>query len=915
MRICTILLVGCMCLWGGTVAVRSEEPAGGDLQQKVDRLERELEALKRGLGKNGNGEAAKQGVILLMENGALVPMNPIEPTGARMLVVKLSAANLSGEVQEIAREEMRLLVEGKEQLLSDVPEGMKETGFTWGMENNYLNRVSPFQRLRIPAGGTTSGWVFVPNLPEGTRPLSLELVWTKGGRVQKLDLMGQARNRMDLSVERIGPKGCLGLLTIRGEMSNLGAGVLVNELELLAKDRVSRVVAAWEATASQVEPAMGNWLRMTAEFEDRAHVGELPYPTIPSTIQEFHLSGLPSPDFQPYYRQGEGSPGKPKIHTDASTAVRTALAEILERAPREELLKLIESDHPLGRSAALAVGSGRLLSEDLPVVLKCADAGDVVIQEGALRGLEHFGEPEAVEKLLFWLRKGTEPLSSIAAMSLATSRFPAAQEELLKQLKSETVESQGKLFEFLIRTPRPIIADPLFQFLEQHPEQMKPEFLRGLETVGHPQLIELMERGLKSEQGGVQKEALRILIGRNSDEGDKIALEWTLGFLEKNPPTDQMLLLLKRMKDPRGVEPLLRVLPTINEQQGVITTLGLIADGSIAGRLIGLYPTLPSPSQGEMLTIFKNWEIPEFRELARAALETDDPNKVRSAAVGLIETGGDRGLPWIGSALERTQQPEIVQILAEVLGGLGDADSKEILKKVRGMESRMHRIAAMGALQSIRTRSPGYQVWEQGYGYVSNEMENERNYKEAIRYFDQAIQLDGELFEAHLSRANSLLKLNKIAESKPGFAKALELEPYSGDALTGLCVAQAATGEWEQALERLKQGDADPMFSEDGNFQYNAACVLGRVVTHLQKSSEIPEREKLIEKYSGEAVERLKKSVEMGFGDFPWMEKDPDLESLRGLEGFQKLLKDKGVEGGNADFRAVIPAEGPDAGG
>ena len=43
-----------------------------------------------------------------------------------------------------------------------------------------------------------------------------------------------------------------------------------------------------------------------------------------------------------------------------------------------------------------------------------------------------------------------------------------------------------------------------------------------------------------------------------------------------------------------------------------------------------------------------------------------------------------------------------------------------------------------------------------------------------------------------------------------------------------------------------------------------------------------------------EALEMLRKSIGMGYSDFQWMMEDPDLEAVRRLPDFQKLLNDIG---------------------
>ena len=91
-----------------------------------------------------------------------------------------------------------------------------------------------------------------------------------------------------------------------------------------------------------------------------------------------------------------------------------ALRSAYETLPRDELFQAIETGTRLERAAALAGGAGRLAADKLPALLKYADDNDQVIQQAALAALSHFGEPEAIEKLLSYAKKNVEPLSSTA---------------------------------------------------------------------------------------------------------------------------------------------------------------------------------------------------------------------------------------------------------------------------------------------------------------------------------------------------------------------------------------------------------------------------------------------------------------------------------------------------------------------
>ena len=72
------------------------------------------------------------------------------------------------------------------------------------------------------------------------------------------------------------------------------------------------------------------------------------------------------------------------------------------------------------------------------------------IQKAAVQSLRHFGEPAAIDKLLHFARKNTEPLASVSIESLAASRFADARASHLKAV--EVADSSRKLEAQLVLT-------------------------------------------------------------------------------------------------------------------------------------------------------------------------------------------------------------------------------------------------------------------------------------------------------------------------------------------------------------------------------------------------------------------------------------------------------------------------------
>src|SRR4029077_931952 len=211
--------------------------------------------------------------------------------------------------------------------------------------------------------------------------------------------------------------------------------------------------------------------------------------------------------------------------------------------------------------AALADGAGRLGADKLPIILKYADDEDPVLQQAALVALSHFGEPEAIEKLVFYARKNVLPLSGAAVAGLAGSRYAAAHDALLELLGNESPESKKNIVKILAMYPRPVWSEAIYEFVKDARSGLNVEALNALVQVGHPKLLSVLAEALKGSDETLKQQAFTILAGRADPESEELALEFTLAHLKTTPGTTVMLQLLNRVKDKRALPLLMARFP------------------------------------------------------------------------------------------------------------------------------------------------------------------------------------------------------------------------------------------------------------------------------------------------------------------------------------------------------------------
>lgn len=872
-----------------------------DLRERVNRLETELQRLKISQGQADPG--GPQRVVLLLETPYLGSTSYRPTAESRYFAAKLIVVNLTNEDVVIERDQISLKADDKEVTLGPLPSQLRSRTFRSANQTFYLSNMQPAGRLELKPGATGSTWVVFGELPGGNQIPELTLTVQVSDKPESLDVNEFAARALNLSVERIGPRDSLGLLTIGGEINTINAGALVEAIDELVKRRVARVVLSWTDSAPAIDAQIMSWL---VESAQRAGIGEASnrlMPTIPAQIRELHLAQLP--------KRSNSSSGNAavRLHDTVGEAVAAALETAYERLPTSELIVEIENGHPLTRAAALAAGGGRLPEERLDMILKYADDEDPTLQKAALIALRHFGNEKAIAKLTDYTLKNVEPLSAVATESLAASRFDNAHRALLEVLENATPETRKTVVAILANYPRPIWSDTIYEFASAPSSDIVIPALNALDRVGHPKLIELLQKSLQQDRNKALREAaFGLLVNRQEAEAEELAMEYTLEHIRQEPPTSQMVSLLNRTKDQRAVPLLLKHL---DEQGGnrsnVINCLAQIGDQSIVDTFVEKYDKLEANEQASVLNALRQLRAPEYRDLAGKALLSNSSTLVNSACQALQADGSPEAIAMLVSALESSSSTSTWSYVCNALGQLGTAEAREALYKARDTGNSTKSRYAQNALMNIERRSPGYH-----YVDLARNKEQEEKWDEALEAYSNALQLDDALPAAYAGRGHVQLKREKFDEAFQDFSKAEELDPYNSLAVTGKALALIMQKKLDDGIDHIES--MEKRFERDALFAYNAACVYGRALEHVQRNESISARDEKLKLYQDKTLEHLKRSVKLGFNQMELMAKDPDLASVRSTPEFQELTgqskKDKS-ERGKEDVDAEAPAPPP----
>ena len=168
-------------------------------------------------------------------------------------------------------------------------------------------------------------------------------------------------------------------------------------------------------------------------------------------------------------------------------------------------------------------------------------------------------------------------------------------------------------------------------------------------------------------------------------------------------------------------------------------------------------------------------------------------------------------------------------------------------------------------------------LWEAHY-FLARDRFQHGEFAKAAEHFDRATEIRGDpdsaffgaqSYEALGDSTRAGVAYRKAAEAA---ARRMEMNPDDARTATILSVALCRTGEPEAGLKWARRAlDID---GDDAGIRYNVACLYS------------------VEGRADEALECLAMAVRKGFGGRDWIERDPDLDALRGDPRFQALMRE-----------------------
>ena len=811
----------------------------------------------------------------------------------RYLVIELKFLNKTAKNITLKSEDFQLKADDKLLKLKEIPASLSRYSFNDGKQSHRFKDFKVKESVAIAAGGEAKKTLLFTEIPgQGVIPDFTLTVKFKNerGKVQKqlFDLNLIEKARLKMTVERMGPGKCLGFIEIAGKLGSVNIGTFVKEIDTLNGKGVSRFVACWAKDAPPMDNYVNSWLQQQVYYmtSRNSWSSNNQFPALPGALHEFHLAGLPKNNNRNYYSSRNR---KKYIHNTRYSALRAALKTSYESISATRVLEEVRNGHPLCRAIALDVSGYKLEKSQLPYILELSkNKKESDLQYAALKTLAHFNDRDANKRLLEVIALKDKKLSGIAVISLLSSRFAMARESLLSFFESAPEDQKSFVMEILIKHPNPQWSETIYQSMTKTENSITLEGLRSLKAMGHPKLLNLLAKAINSKNKKIQAEAVKQLVSRKDLASRNLTMDYLLESLKKDKVDSQAINLVKQTKDSRAVPLLLKHLKNSkSNRQAIILALGLLGDQCIAEDIAEIYPKLNGSEKSAALKILGELQSEHFLKFAEEALKSkNNSTMVRTAAQGLLQDGSDAAQKIMIAALANSKNRNTWSYLCNSLSQLGTVEAKKALIEARSSSDKNKSRYAINAINSMRSRSPGYR-----FKYQADQFYKAKKWSQAEKTFSLMIKLDDTIGESYTGRGKVYLAMKKPKQAYDDFRKGFERNPFDPEAVGYLAIFDLRRGKIERGLAFLKEHEKK--FESSHIFYFLSARVYALAMANLRTKPKNPDREKRVKEYRKKTIALLKKAVKKGFRNYEKIKEEPDFKSLKNDADFKAIYNGK----------------------
>lgn len=805
--------------------------------------------------------------------------NAYDPSGIRYLAIRLRVQNRSGKALKVQSDQCQILLGNEVAPRVTQASQLNEMPVALIGEDNEGDPVAlqgPGEFSVAPGKFRTTWMIFAPLPPARDLPAIQLQLKTSQGPIE-IDLTKQEESRLRVESERIGPKGCVKVCRVTGDLNILNLRNLVDQMSL---NPATGLVISFQQGAQLRDPLIEEWLVDGDEAADNERLKYLPM--WPALRQSAVIVGLP----------GQYDESSETLASTESQAVRMVTRRLIPQLDSATLRQELRSGHPDFRLAILQ-DHGDLVAQVEPAALLTALedlTSSPELRLALIQSLRSIADPKAVGVLEQFCRTGSREEATQALRSLNVSAQATARTKAIELARDPDVRKRIGL-PMILRSVGVEVDTAWLPFLYEAFASDDPLArdlaLQHLLSQGISDRRPILSQAFSDRSADVRESAYQAIVGQRADDEQSLFEEETFRRFRAGMRDRNTLAGIGELRDPQAIPELLK---SIDAESGDVSTLVecclSLGGNDVLPELEKRFAKLPSNSQLEILRVMHERGLDEARNLAIAHMAAPDDELRTMCLYVLVSIGDTSCYEAIRSHLVKHADDNIGQEAIRVVGQSLTPESRKLLTSLAGEQSpELRRLARLG-LDIQATTHPNFN-WRE----VATDLTNDGQFDAAIEALKLAVETDDQDWFTINNLGYAYLQRSRPAEALPWFQRSQQINPEAHSSLTGVAICLAVEGKIDEAIRMVDRPELLDRWGTEQLYVYNIACVYGRSIEYLAKQPAMPETEKRLRELEDRAIEFLKKSFDQGFQDSKLFESDPDLNSLRNLPAFQELVK------------------------
>lgn len=757
-----------------------------------------------------------------------------------------------------------------------------------------LIRVGP-RRLRtsavpaagpaaVPPGGAGEFDVAFFGVPvtDGLPEMTL-LLPTDDGKTLGTEVIGGGTRGLTFATRRIGPGGKATVLEVDGRVDVFSAPALTAEVARLVTAGAERVAVLPAADAC--DPTARRWLLGTARSFAGSPLAFDLFPSVPAGLKGFEVA----------------VPGSGEEATPAAAVARLLAPALRDIDAATAAAVLADSTDPLTKVAVLEAAGDRLPNPGMLVALIGDSSPDIA--RSAIRAASHHADAGVIGALVAVASSGG-PFAKDATAALASSRHRAAWEALIALYDEADASARDRILAVAAASPRPIWRDLVASVAGGGAAGDRAAALRAVAATGHPRLLAMLADAVRA--GGRPGDAAFELLAERLDDPAfrRLAVGAASTRIAAGRFDDVILEVVTETADPELLEALRGTLGRIapSRRGEALRLLVSVGGADAAAAVEEAWEGLPLTERRVVIAALAEAGVTTAEGPLADALGSGD-SILLSHAVKILTLRGDAdAVSELENVLRTASRPTAATQAATALASIGTPAAVEALEAAQSDPDETVARAAGRAWRRGTFRSAAAEAI-----LAAEQAARAEDWEEAIRHWDEVIGIDAVSSRAFASRGHAKIRLGRAAEAAADYRRAYELEPTNASAITGVAIAAAGDPAGVDEAVAFVEAHADRL-RYDPIFLYNTACVYGVAISTLSDGAVFdrgdddrsareprPDRRRALSArlaaMKEAALDRLRRSVELGFAQFEWALVDPDLATLHGDPAFEAIMR------------------------